>query len=255
MRRINVIPERWRAQVLLGLRATYPGSLISSRLIFQLRSRIITFAKQGKALSSGNFRDDGFFRFFPTTLSLLIHVLALAYFLQQTDSIPGNTPPPAINVIFVSSATPQLEIALAPEKPQVKTKPATKRVVAKPSKAPPIQLPSSANERPMKAAPAILSNTPPRYRAGSQENPLPTYPYVSRRRGEEGRVTCEVKVAPNGKAEAITLKESSGFSRLDEAAQKVLSTWIFMPATRGPDKIYGFVEISITFLLTEGVKI
>lgn len=198
---------------------------------------------------------DAFSRFFPTTISLLIHGLVLAYFLQQTYSMPGNTPLPAIDVIFVSSATPQPEIALAPEKPQVDTKPAPKRVKAKQPQASPMQVASSATEKPMRSESAILSNTPPRYRAGSQDNPLPTYPYVSRRRGEEGRVTCEVKVAPNGKAEAITLKESSGFSRLDEAAQKVLSTWIFMPAAHGQNKIYGFVEISITFLLTEGVKI
>lgn len=199
--------------------------------------------------------DGAFFRFFPTTISLLIHGLALTYFLQQTYSVPGNTTLPAIDVIFVSSPSPQTEVSLPQEKPQADRKPAPKRVKAKQVKTTPARLASTEFEKPIQTKPAIPSSTPPRYRPGSQDNPLPTYPYVSRRRGEEGRVTCEVKVAPNGKAETIKLKESSGISRLDDAAQKALATWIFMPATRGSDKIYGFVEISITFLLTEGVKI
>lgn len=230
--------------------STFPSlGSISMEFLKNTYLWILAVAKMTKS------RDDVFTRSLPIAISLLIHGLVLAYFIQQTDSIPGNTTLPAIDVIFVSSATPQPEIALAPNKPQVDTKPAPKRVEAKQPQASPMQLPSSATEKPMRSEPAILSNTPPRYRTGSQANPLPTYPYVSRRRGEEGRVTCEVKVAPNGKAEAIKLKESSGFSRLDDAAQKALASWIFMPATRGPDKIYGFVEISITFLLTEGVKI
>lgn len=51
-----VIPERWRAQALLGRQATYPGSY--KRFPQDKGSRIITLINQGRALDSGNFRDD-----------------------------------------------------------------------------------------------------------------------------------------------------------------------------------------------------
>ncbi|MEB3702941.1 Energy transducer TonB [Candidatus Bealeia paramacronuclearis] len=100
-----------------------------------------------------------------------------------------------------------------------------------------------------------LNISSPRYHAGSRENPLPDYPYVSRRRGEEGKVTCSVKVSPEGLPEQVEIRESSGHERLDQAAQNVLSSWVFEPAQKDFEKIYGFLEISITFRLTEGVKI
>jgi len=199
--------------------------------------------------------NDIFTRGLPTAISLLVHGVVLSYLFQQSYEIPGNTELPIVNVIFEVPQEPQQEVLRAQEKPREIKKRAPQIAKAIHKEAKPIAVVNVDLTPSAQPVAPPISNSPPQYQKGSSQNPLPDYPYVSRRRGEEGIVTCEVKVAPNGKPEAVTVKESSGFSRLDEAATQALSGWIFTPALHGPDKIYGFVEISITFLLTEGVKI
>lgn len=46
----------------------------------------------------------------------------------------------------------------------------------------------------------------------------PEYPVLSKRRGETGTVSVSFVVGPSGRIEDIQIKESSGYSRLDEAA-------------------------------------
>lgn|GEM_PF-2262626 len=50
----------------------------------------------------------------------------------------------------------------------------------------------------------------------------PTYPVMSRSRGEEGTVILSFDVDPSGRANAIQVNRSSGHSRLDEAAVEAL---------------------------------
>ena len=65
--------------------------------------------------------------------------------------------------------------------------------------------------------------TPPRSDAAHLSNPAPSYPPMSRRLGEQGRVILDVFILANGAVGDIRLKQSSGFKRLDEG-QKVLAT-------------------------------
>jgi protein TonB len=46
----------------------------------------------------------------------------------------------------------------------------------------------------------------------------PDYPMLSKRRGETGTAYVTFVIGPTGKVESISLKKSSGFSRLDDAA-------------------------------------
>ena len=46
----------------------------------------------------------------------------------------------------------------------------------------------------------------------------PDYPALSKRRGETGTAYVTFVIGPTGKVESISLKKSSGFSRLDDAA-------------------------------------
>jgi protein TonB len=46
----------------------------------------------------------------------------------------------------------------------------------------------------------------------------PDYPQLSKRRGETGTAYVTFIIGPTGKVESISLKKSSGFSRLDDAA-------------------------------------
>jgi len=59
--------------------------------------------------------------------------------------------------------------------------------------------------------------------------PKAEYPRVSRRMGEEGKVTLRVLVNEKGYAEKVDIQKSSGFQRLDEAARHALMQAIFRP--------------------------
>ncbi len=92
--------------------------------------------------------------------------------------------------------------------------------------------------------------TPPSYQAAYLHNPPPSYPRLSKRRGEEGTVLLLVKVNQNGRAALVQIKKSSGFNRLDKAArQEVVSQWRFVPAQQAGRAVSGWVIVSIVFKL------
>ncbi len=91
--------------------------------------------------------------------------------------------------------------------------------------------------------------TLPRTDASHLSNPVPRYPTLSRRFGEQGRVLLDVYILPDGQVGEIRLNTSSGFARLDEAALTTVRNWRFVPARRGDEPIpYWYVQ-PITFSL------
>jgi protein TonB len=90
---------------------------------------------------------------------------------------------------------------------------------------------------------------PPRFDAAYLQNPEPEYPALSQRLGEEGRVFLRVLVSPEGRADQVELKQSSGFSRLDAAAQAAVRRWRFQAARRGAEPVAAWVIVPITFHL------
>ena len=90
-----------------------------------------------------------------------------------------------------------------------------------------------------------------RFDAGYLKNPAPPYPPQSRRIGEEGKVILRVSVTPQGTAESVEIKTSSGSQRLDEAAQKTVRNWRFIPAKRGDTAVQSFVLVPIIFKLEQ----
>jgi len=53
----------------------------------------------------------------------------------------------------------------------------------------------------------------------------PSYPTASRRMHEQGRVVLRVTLDEAGRVASITVKQSSGFQRLDEAGVAVIKDW------------------------------
>lgn len=109
---------------------------------------------------------------------------------------------------------------------------------------------SSAIEmsEPVSSQPA--EETPPSFNAAYLSNPRPAYPNMSRRLGEEGRVLLRVLVGVDGRPLQVVINESSGFSRLDRAAQEAVSLqWRFVAAKRSGAPIEGWVIVPITFKL------
>jgi periplasmic protein TonB len=108
---------------------------------------------------------------------------------------------------------------------------------------------SQTETRPTPAVPPAEPVTQPRFDADYLKNPAPPYPPLSRRMGEEGKVILRVVVSPQGSAESVDVKTSSGSTRLDEAAQKSVRNWRFIPAKRGDAAIQSAVLVPIIFKL------
>jgi TonB family protein len=58
-------------------------------------------------------------------------------------------------------------------------------------------------------------------------HPLPPYPWVCRKRGQEGVVRVCVKTNQNGQVTMIQVAESSGYDLLDQAALNAVKSWVF----------------------------
>lgn len=98
-------------------------------------------------------------------------------------------------------------------------------------------------------APAQETLTQARFDADYLRNPAPGYPALSKRRGEEGKVILRVSVTPQGVADHLEIKTSSGSSRLDEAALAAVRNWKFIPAKRGDVPVQSWVLVPIVFRL------
>jgi periplasmic protein TonB len=84
-------------------------------------------------------------------------------------------------------------------------------------------------------------------------NPKPPYPMLARRRGDQGVVLLRVHVRVDGSVVTAEIKQSSGFSLLDDAAlQTVRESWRFIPARLGDAPVESWVEVPIRFVLGEG---
>jgi protein TonB len=94
-----------------------------------------------------------------------------------------------------------------------------------------------------------ISFEPPRFNADYLHNPAPEYPGMSRRRGEQGRVTLKVVVNVNGEAEQIQIDQSSGFELLDKAALSAVKNWKFIPAKSNRQPVVGAVIVPVRFTL------
>ncbi|TVR78426.1 MAG: energy transducer TonB [Rhodospirillales bacterium] len=88
----------------------------------------------------------------------------------------------------------------------------------------------------------------PRFRLGAPGNPLPPYPEMARRRGQEGQVVLAVVLAADGTALQVSVADSSGYRLLDQAAAHTVKRWRFTPDHgRGQ----ATVRVPIAFRLTD----
>ncbi|MFV0284062.1 MAG: energy transducer TonB [Castellaniella sp.] len=148
-------------------------------------------------------------------------------------------------------------------KPKPKPKPRTKPVPkpqAKPQpSAPPVS--RKAQETAVGGAPQAskargepVPEDPDRPRTVGQvdylgKRPSPVYPRISQRRGEQGRVVLRVLISPLGKVANVSVRTSSGHSRLDEAAVAAMHTARFRPYTENGIAYKALVDIPFDFVL------
>ncbi len=93
--------------------------------------------------------------------------------------------------------------------------------------------------------PGILAR--PLYR----KNPEPAYPVAARRRRQEGVTLLSVHVTAAGRAGAVTVKQSSGFRLLDDAAAQAVLDWEFEPARIDAEPMESDIEVPVRFRLRD----
>jgi protein TonB len=103
--------------------------------------------------------------------------------------------------------------------------------------------------RPKSLSPPSEPLVEARFDAAYLTNPKPAYPAASRRMGESGVVYLRVEVDAEGQALQVQVKSSSGYPRLDRAAQETVSGWRFIPARRGKLAVASWVVVPINYSL------
>ncbi|GAA5103155.1 energy transducer TonB [Wohlfahrtiimonas larvae] len=108
---------------------------------------------------------------------------------------------------------------------------------------------NTAQIQPKKAGQAIQSQAfmAPTHEGKALGNRKPKYPELSLRRKEEGRVTLKAKVLASGRAESVSIHKSSGYPRLDNAAQKAAQNYRYKPAEQNGQKVSYDYFFTVTF--------
>ncbi|WP_036005587.1 energy transducer TonB [Paraburkholderia caribensis] len=180
-------------------------------------------------------------------IGLHVIALAIAFTVRTVTPLPVETPrtitaellpppaPAAAPVAIESAPPPPKPVPIQKVKPKVQPRPTPKPT---PAPMPVAQAPSQHEisapaepappAPPAPAAPAapaapvakpVMSITAPKDASHLSCNIVePTYPAMSRRRGETGRAVVQFILAASGRIENIELKKSSGSDRLDQAA-------------------------------------
>ncbi len=212
-------------------------------------------------------------------LALSLHLVWFGL-MPPSDELPTTTPPQTIRVEWIG--TKQAQPASAP-KPAISQP--TQKTVNKlktpltPLKQAPV-LSSNSHATSTTAAPETTAEPPspapiaatattqaaaspatrssddaaaplslPNLNADYLNNPAPPYPSASRESGEQGKVLLRVLVNADGLVDQITLRKSSGYERLDQAAQETVQKWRFVPARRGEQLVSAWVVVPVSFSL------
>jgi protein TonB len=204
-------------------------------------------------------------RFGPLLPIIALH--GLLFYALQSGTSHRVTPalPPAFFATLIPSEPTQAQ--KAPELP-LKTVPVTKPTLpVVPALDPVAVVPAitvaapvaAAPNAPSSPAPAAISapaapavpTSVPKTVSGVEyiQPPQPEYPSLSRRMGEQGKVTLRVLVNDKGRAERIELQHSSGIARLDEAARNAVARAVFKPYIEDGKAIAVYVIVPIGFQL------
>lgn len=186
--------------------------------------------------------------------------LGLLALLASLNVVPIPQPLNTLMVQIISPSPPAPEVT-PPRPTPVERKPVVRPqptpVTRQPVLAAQTNAPGAATDAPqIKEAPpappapaAPVTVSQPRFDADYLLNPAPTYPALSRRMGEEGKVVLRVFVEPAGRPGQIEVKSGSGSPRLDQAAQDAVWRWKFVAARRGEEAVGAWVLVPIVFNL------
>ncbi|MCC7134859.1 MAG: energy transducer TonB [Nitrosomonas sp.] len=140
--------------------------------------------------------------------------------VKPQPPVVQEKPKPRRQLVAKAPATTQQDV-VAPVMPVEESPPAPAETVP--------QTVAAARPAQMPAGPVTLSTE---LSVSCPEMARPPYPALSRRLGEEGKLTLQVELDESGKITQTKIVKSSGYSRLDSAAVATVKTWRCRPATR-----------------------
>ncbi len=138
-------------------------------------------------------------------------------------AIPHAAPPMAVSPVVEPQPAPVTFAAPAPAPPSVATAPA--------APAPPSVVESGS------LGTKMISGSPPRY------------PMESRRKREQGTVVLSLTLSVDGGVSVISVAQSSGFDRLDDAALRAVRKWRWAPTVRNGQPVMVRGQVEIPFVL------
>ena len=162
---------------------------------------------------------------------------------------PPEPAAPAVQPAIVSPpvAKPEVPVNLPVPREATRTEPVNAPISTSGAPSSPASTVESTPAVPAPEAPASVARTEPTLIASSQQPPV--YPRASRRAGETGTVVLRIDVAVNGAVTSSAVAVSSGFARLDAAAQKAVQHWRFTPGTAGGAPTAMSLQVPIRFEL------
>ncbi len=202
-------------------------------------------------------------------LSVVFHAAIFAWKRPETEALPKLSVNPGKTSVSIkmqkknpteSVETPEPKQVEKPNQPEeVKPKELDNPTPEKPSpKKPHEELPEdpSPRKKPEKPEPKKEKQQKPSIaqkgaewveKTDAPQNPSPEYPEVSRRRGEEGTVILEVLVDENGQPLTVDVQQSSGHTRLDQAARNTVENWKFTPESQAGSTVESTVLVPVQF--------
>ena len=170
------------------------------------------------------------------------------------DLLPPAPEPPIPPPPDASLPPPAAEPAplRAPEPPAIHpvitTKPGARPAPANPERKragapPPVAAGSPARGSAAGGGSGPTTSAHPRYAL----NPPPRYPPEALRARQHGTVLLRVKVAADGSVSDLSVKRTSGFPALDEAAIAAVRRWKFEPARVAGQPVAEEVEVPVRF--------
>ena len=182
-------------------------------------------------------------------MKAVVQVQLLSTFIEPLQ--PKPEPPPTQKSRLAPPQTASVRAQALPPAPMPQT-------IADTSPAPNVPTGMVADPAPLRAitAPVMTAPvvTPPQIELPSSDaaylqNPAPVYPAISRRLGEQGKVVIRVLIGLDGTAQQAQVQQSSGFSRLDQAALSTVGHWRYVPGKHAGVPEAMWFNVPINFVL------
>ena len=210
----------------------------------------------------------------PGFLFVLAAHAALLYFIWNQRLIAQPEQAVTLFAKLITAPTPNVPPQALPEPRPVKIQPAKKPVIKPKQERLAVKSPVTSRQEkyvgpqkeplsepldiqeylPVAAAPPAQMPTGPitlssELSVSCPKLTAPTYPAISRRMGEEGKLVLRVELDESGRIENAKVIDSSGYERLDTAALTAVKSWQCNPSVRNGQPIKAVALQPFNFVL------